>query len=379
MSGHDVGPPALGVRVTTWVTQSVAVSLAALLFVVISTSLWWRLTPEQRLDVFVFDQSVTDERFSDHAVLGQLLEYHRVPYDPATDYYGAAPGGLGIHGEWPVARPDLIFLADSYGVYVNDQGEVDDFAGNRVTSALTLSQVEDVASWIDQGTPAYAEFALVTQPTPGPAATLLEETFGFRSTGWTIHQSEDLAELSPSIKSLGAFPWPFEGPGIVLVATPVAGRQAPLSIVVLTEDQLTHSMPTVTGGPPGSGGGTADFDKWITMVEPLAGSTVDAWFELPVNSEGAAVLARVGIPNRFPALIRTDRTLYFAGDGLQDDTPFRLRNLKGGASFTRLVTGDEYRFLYQVLEPSVGWLLAQRERSLDSAIPAQQSVTEPAD
>ena len=52
---------------------------------------------------------------------------------------------------------------------------------------------------------------------------------------------------------------------------------------------------------------------------------------------------------------------------MEDETPCRLRHLKGNASFTRLVTGDEFRFLYRVLEPSVGWLLAQGDQPLPEA------------
>jgi hypothetical protein len=124
---------------------------------------------------------------------------------------------------------------------------------------------------------------------------------------------------------------------------------------------LEKPTPDVLGGPPGSIAGRSPFHRWIGVVEAAEGTAVDAWFELPVNNRGAAVLDRLDIPVVFPALIRTSNTLYFAGNGLSDETPFRLRRLQGGATLTRLVTGQEFRFFYQILEPSMGWLLYRQE------------------
>jgi hypothetical protein len=120
---------------------------------------------------------------------------------------------------------------------------------------------------------------------------------------------------------------------------------------------------SIVGGPPGSTGGVAPYDGWVNIVEPAPDAEVDAAFRIPVTVDGDRVLARAGIPNTFAALVRTERTLYFSGDGLDDETPFRLRRLRGGATFTRLVTGDEFRVLYQVLEPSIKWLLDRVEES----------------
>lgn len=362
MSAQTAGPQPLAAKLAMFLFQTVAVTIAGIVAATVVTNVIWRLTPVNELDILVYDQSVPDDTYPEHAALGQIFEYHRVPYDVASDYVGAAPGG-GSFGEWPSTPPDMVILADTYGVYYNDQGEPDELGRALASGRLSQAQAADVKAWADGGVPTYGEFSLVLNPTPAAAGLLLEETFGFVSTGWIIQPVEDLAALSPALRDLGPHPWPYSGPGLIAVNTWVAGREGSNQIIVLTEDQMTDLMPTVLGGPPNSGGSEALFAKWMSYVNPVVGSSVDAWFELPVNDDGAALLAEAGIPTRIPALIRGPNTLYFAGDGLEDETPFRLRRLRGGAVFTRLITGEEFRFLYQVLEPSMAWLIEIAEQN----------------
>jgi hypothetical protein len=337
--------------------QTIGAALCVVVACILVASVWFHLTPERHLDILVYDQTVPSSDLSQHAALEQILQYHRVDYDN-EDYIGLTPGDWTPHGTWPLDRPDLIVLADVNGVTVDEGGQVDPSGGRQVAGHLTPRQADDIAGWIGAGTPAWGEFALFTEPTPAPAAAVLEKAFGVASTGWRLRFFDDLAQVSPNIASLGAFPWPYEGPGMIAVSGPSGGRNQPRQLVVLTADQLTSGTIDLRGGPPGGGQGAA-YDGWVAVVEPREGASVDATFQLPLTDDGRRLLARVGIPDRMPALIRTERTLYFAGDGLSNETPFRLNHLRGGAALTRSITGEEFQFLYQVLEPSFGWLLAR--------------------
>lgn len=356
MSSAPSGPPARALRVVTRLGRLAAFLLSIVVTIVVITSVWWRLVPERDLDVLVYDQTVPSGPDADRAMLQQLLDHHHVEYDEA-DYVGSEPGGTARHGTWPSERPDLIVLADVYGVYLDQDGRASDYGTTLATDAFSEANAADLQRWIEAGTPAYGEFALVTEPTPAPVGRVFEDTFGFRALPWTGRSVEDLADVAPKIKELGPDPWPYSGPGIIFVTAPVSGRIPSPKLVVLTRDMLDRWLPRVVGGPPGAIPGESTFPRWFGLVRPQDGAAVDAWFDIRVNAEGAKVLGEAGLPARFPALIRTERTLYFAGDGLDDDTPFRLKHVQGGALFTRLVTGREYRFVYQILEPSIGWLL----------------------
>lgn len=358
MSSAPTGPPSRSLRVVTHLGRIAAFLVSVVVAIVLITSIWWRLVPERDIDVLVYDQTVPVGEDADRAMLQQLLDHHHVDFEQ-SDYVGSEPGGTAPHGTWPSEKPDLIVLADVYGVYLDESGRASDYGDTLATDPFSQAQADDLQQWIEAGTPAYGEFALVTEPTPGPIGEIFEDSFGFRALPWTGRSVEELRDVAPKIKELGPDPWPYSGPGIIFVTSPVSGRFPAPKLVVLTPGMLDRWLPRVVGGPPGAIPGESTFSRWFGLVRPQDGATVDAWFEIHVNAEGAKVLGEAGLPTRFPALIRNERTLYFAGDGLDDDTPFRLKHVQGGALFTRLVTGREFRFAYQILEPSIAWLLEQ--------------------
>ena len=134
-----------------------------------------------------------------------------MPYD-LDDYVGVTPGSWEPHGSWPTERPDLIVLADATGVRLDDDGQPDPSGEHQVSGGISAERARDVARWVAEGTPAYAEFALVTEPTPAEAATTLEEVFGFTASGWRIRFFDDLTTVSPGIQNLGVYPWPYPVP-----------------------------------------------------------------------------------------------------------------------------------------------------------------------
>ncbi len=287
MSAAPSGPPPLVARLVTHGLQVVGVALSSIVVITLVTSLWWRLTPERELDVLVYDQTVPDESYAQHAALGQLLDYHRVAYD-LDDYIGVTPGTWEPYGTWPTERPDLIVLADATGVLLDAAGNPDPTGDRRVSGGIAASRASDIARWVAEGTPAYAEFAMVTEPTTADAATTLEELFGFRSSGWRIRFFDDLTNVSPGIQNLGVYPWPYSGPGMIAVSGPDGGREQPRQLVVLTADDLTRDRLVITGGPPGGPGGVTTYDGWASVVQADPDAIVDAAFEIPVTDDGRA-------------------------------------------------------------------------------------------
>ncbi len=319
----------------------------------------WRLRPTNDLDVLVFDVTVADDRYVEHAVLDRVFTHLRVPFALGRGHVGSAPGGRP-YGIWPDLPPDLIVVADGYGVYVDDDGAVGLLAENLVSPLLTGQQAVDLSRWIDEGVPAYAEFAVAEEPTPAQASELMQQAFGFDATGWLGTAVEELGELSPRLKALGPDPWPHRGPGLVLVTT-TAGRVAPdRRLVVLTTDELvptddgSRPMPTFAGTPPGGRGDRARFPRWIELVEPSEGTVVESWIELPVNDAGAEILADAGLPARWPGLLTTTSTSYLAADGLEDRTGFSFRHFTGGDWLSyHFDDHPNEDFFHQILRPAL--------------------------
>ncbi len=354
----------------TWLTRTVLIRTVLTLLSVAAVALLpalhllWRLQPSHDLEVLVFDVTVVDGGYPEHAVLDKVLHHERVDFELGVDHVGAAPGGAAF-GVWPTEQPELVILADGYGVYQNDDQQVDDFGRTLVSPTLSSDQAADVERWIANGVPAYGEFAFAPEPTPIEASEKFQRAFGFDSTGWLGHSQEDLALVSPNIAELGPSPWPYEGPGLIFVTTRAGDVDPEQQLVVLTASDLTSNLPVFIGGPAGSRGDRAPFASWFELVDPTS-ATVEAWLDLPVNKSGAAILAAAGIPTRWPGVLTTPTTVYVAGDGLDDNTGFAFRSFLGGDWLSyRLDDSPDERFFHQVLRPAlsrtVDLAIAQRE------------------
>lgn len=319
----------------------------------------WRLSPIQELDLLVFDVTVADDRYLEHAVLDRILAHQRVSFRLGQDHVGAAPGGEP-HGEWPTDQPDLIVVAEGYGIYTDDDGDIDELGRNRLTSTLTEAQAADLETWVTSGVPAYGEFAIAPEPTPVRASESVQRAFGFNATGWLGSPVEDLTQLSPPLKELGPDPWPYEGPGLVLVTTLSGDANPDRRLVVLTAEELEFRFPYFVGGPPGSRGDRSSMPRWIELIEPADGSEVESWIELPVNAAGEERLVNAGIPTRWPGVVTTDNTIYVAADGLEDRTGFAFKQFTEGdwLSWTFDNHPDE-RFFHQILLPSLDRVVIQ--------------------
>ncbi len=113
--------------------------LSIVVAIVLITSIWWRLVPGRDIDVLVYDQTVPMGQDMDRAMLQQLLAHHHVEFEQ-SDYVGSEPGGTAPHGTWPSERPDLIVLADVYGVYLDETGMASDYGSTLATEPFSEAQ-----------------------------------------------------------------------------------------------------------------------------------------------------------------------------------------------------------------------------------------------
>jgi hypothetical protein len=330
-----------------------ALLLPLLLWPGVASLVWW-LRPDTELDILVYDQTVPDATYLEHASLGLVLEYEKVPFATKDSFIGAAPGGLP-QGTWPSAAPDLVMLVDAYGVYLDDTGQVADQGTRRITDALEEHDAARVMDWAATGTVVYGEFNILGEPTASPASTKLQELFGVERTGWAGRPFEDLADVPDRLIALAGGTWGYTGRGIVLLASGPEGA----SVVVLSGDELEDAFPVVEGTLPGSGrSAKARVDGWFEIIATLPGAEVDMSMRLPVTDWGRSVLNQHGIPTEWPFLVRTEKSLYLAADASENSIEFPLRRMTGSPSFMRVLPHSaQTEFFYRVYLPVVQWLI----------------------
>lgn len=307
----------------------------------------WQTKAWTDVSVIVYDQTVPDAKYREHAALGLALESLKVPFSVDSGYVGAEPGGDAT-GTWPTQRPDLIMLIDAYGVYTNEQGQVDPEGHVRVSGVFDTADAAKVEAWYREGSLLYGEAAILGAPTPSSAAATLEKVFGVSPTGWVGRSFRDLATVPGSLRQ-GS--WTYHGPGILLLK----GERR----IVLTADDLIGEV-TVEGTVPSTGAFQAPFPGWFEVDTATAG--VDAVLRLPVNTKGAAKIIDAGIPEEIPFIIRGERTVYVAGDASDAAVAYPLRRISGSATLLRWSPQSrDTAFYYRAYLPFVTWLVEEAQ------------------
>lgn len=341
------------------ILAAAAVATGVLVVYPVAGAITWQLTDLNPIDVLVYNTTVpTEDRLQQRAV-DYVLEHLRVQ-EPR--FVGAAPGGLDI-GLWPETPPDVVFLVDAYGVYLDDVSLEPGAAGTTLlTRPLGDPVAPDLEEWVLDGTFVYAEFNVLHQPTPADVSERFQALFGIDATGWVGHWYSDLDAVGANLRLLATGPFPAEGPGLVLVSQTVGDRLNEPRVMVISGSDLADGPPSISGfTPDGREVDGAPMLDWFAVVVPVDTAEVTMWLDLPVAPSAADALAALGIPSRTPILVLGDNTAYFAGNMSRTAAEFPLRRISGSLDLMRrLPQADEAAGFYRVTAPTIRWILESR-------------------
>lgn len=289
----------------------------------------WLLKPARPLDILVYDSTVATPLRKQHRSVDLATTYLKIPFDPDVDYVGSEPGGFP-YGNWPTEQPELLVLADAYGVYVNEHGEVDENGTVRISPTFSMAAAMDVASWHDKGAVVMGEFNILHEPTAPDVSETLQEIFSINATGWTGRAFVDLQEASERLQNLHPREWDYTGPGILLVGANAGDETRPAEVVVLLPEHLSGLRPGISGQVFGEGQVIdLEYSSWFALIESDSGTDIDMWLELPVNNLGKDILKEYGIPERTPFIVRAQNSVYVAGNVSTTAVGFPTRRIDG--------------------------------------------------
>ncbi len=302
------------------------------------------LSPARELRMVVLDKTVPFENRIEHRSLYWLLDHLRLvkedgkPFDRDVDYRGAFPGP--VPGDPPertepltrddVLAADVVYLADTYGVYRDDlkSGEAMKAALERspkIYGGLDADEARVVQEALGSGKTVLAEFNSMASPTGGGPRQILEETVGVRWTRWIgryfprLESREEVPEwMRRNYRNEWKREWDFRGPGYVLVRDDDAievlsvGKEAKRVSLTLSRNEphdplLARARDNIA------------YPYWFDVVTPDDDVAVLASFRWDLEDAGVARLKARGLPRTFPAVTRRlapggGTAYYFAGD-----------------------------------------------------------------
>lgn len=339
---------------------------------------FWYLMPAKSLRIAVVDKTVpataadnasylgdVSNNYRKHIGLNWLLDYMKVKnpdtgkyYDYTTDYYGHKLDENGnIEKTDSITSiketPDIVYLADTYGVEINED------------RGLSEDEMNAVSMCHSSGSVVIGEQDIMTTATSDKVRSQLESLFGIKSTGWVGRYIYDLADLTdvpywaPDMwQAKYGQEWKCSGPGILLVS-----RDGDILVLEEKTDFKSKNLFNISIESKYKkefGKHSVNFYNWFELIEADGQTETIATFSFNVNSTGAEELAAVSNTTTFAAVTRkTDENLpstyYFAGDFNDYVTNLQIHNfcfadlLFRSISFNR--DGDVTHFYWNFYEP----------------------------
>jgi hypothetical protein len=323
--------------------------LVALLFLIPGGC--WVARPTRTLDLVVVDKTVPYRNRIEHRSLFWLLRHLKIRrpeggrYVTDRDYLGAFPGPTP--GDPPehtteltserAMRADLVYLADTYGVYHDDllSGEPMKAAlerSPRIYGGCEPAEAEAAAAAVRAGKTLIAEFNTLGSPTSGEARATLEATLGVHWTRWIgrfFAHLDDTSEVPQWMRRdyerEWKKPWEFTGPGYVLM-------QDDAHCEVLQSNKQVEPIGLTLHKEDAAGALLADarneisYPYWFDIVGIEKDTTMLASFRWHVTPAGYVRLQARALPVTFAAVTRRSvpgrgPAYYFAGDFA--DNPLR--------------------------------------------------------
>ncbi len=321
--------------------------------------------PATEMKVVVLNKTVPYRTWVEHRSLFWLMKHLKIrnrageSYNSRKDYLGAFPGLEP--GDRPAATrdlalsdalgADLVYIADTYGVYEDDLK-----SGSRMKAALERSrkiyggleqsEADAAVAALHAGKKLVVEFNTLASPTGTAARETMEQALGVRWTRWVgryFPRLEDEDEvprwLVENYELESDRPWEFEGAGYVLLQDDAhvevlrVGEESKRDGLVLMREQPVD--PVLNEARDG-----VSYAFWFSIVEPSDDVKVLATFRWNLTQEGQNRLLARGLPMTFPAVVRRMApgggvAYYFAGDFADNPMPQIQVPLAGYTRFKR--------------------------------------------
>ncbi|SKB31204.1 hypothetical protein [Daejeonella lutea] len=373
-----------------------------ILIISIPVLMWlaWLLTPKTNLVAAIIDKTVLTTAGQEHISLNWILNHERLTKTPSRsykidrDYYGFFPlknekyqlKGLERFSSAQLAQlsndADLVYVTDTYGIFNNEwyTGKNVSERSGKLYGGLSKQDMQFLLLMKARKKLIMAEFNTIGSPTDSTCRETFEKTFGIKWSGWTARFFDKLDTaankeiprwLINDYKKMHNNQWPFKNSGIAFVSLN--------DQVIILEDKkhLINPMPQIFSKKYGrevlSLPAAMKYPFWFDVIntDPQVNQTA-AVFNLNVNREGAAELAKWGLPSIFPAVTYhkgSDYSFYyFSGDFCDNPVPLTASYFKGIGVFKSFFydendPSERSSFFWKFYRPMVTNILKEYSRT----------------
>ncbi|RHW39706.1 hypothetical protein D1B33_02310 [Lysinibacillus yapensis] len=315
--------------------KRIYIAIIVLLVIISLPILLWFLAPQKQLNVAIIDKTVPNDLYREHQGLVWALnhlKYEKLNNEEyeLTDYFGTKPKDHKVES---ISLPqdysdfDVIYLADSYGVYEEDLKASSKRFGARsekIIGGLELREWNQIARRLlsEEKSLFIAEFNSFASPTPPETKNAMLEFLGLNWEGWVGRYFTELDyeknnEIPSWIVERFQENWNYEGGGFILV------NDFSSEVVVLELNhhiseagirlEYTQEGQSLFGKSP-----RTNYEYWFDIITSDSEDTVLANYKWSLTEKGEKLLTEKSIPLSFSAVVKNERgnadMYYFAGD-----------------------------------------------------------------
>lgn len=325
---------------------------------------------ETVLDIAIIDKTVPKKNYREHKGIFMVLENNKITqesgelYDIGADYFGYDPYEQAPLPSYSLTTsPDLIYVADTYGVYNNDLEKLPDGErSQQIYGGIELLEWNKVMSTKEEHTTLIGEFNSFASPTDEMTSNVMQQNLNVDWSDWIGRYFNDLNsdEIPPwlirNYEEQTKEKWTFNGPGIAFVHTSD-------QVIILDKglaDSLVRFTLTSEGEKKFPKVNPSSYMYWFDIVMPTDDSVVLANYELELSAKAEQQLKEAGLPLVFPAVIhnKEDKTYYFAGD--YAEYPQRVLTKWAGVHLLfKLIAKEDTQFYWQTYTPMLNTILGE--------------------
>lgn len=363
------------------------IAIIFILFILFISSPYylWKMTPYSDLKVMVIDKTVPVDDYREHRGLFWILDYLKInntetqqSFDYTKDYYGYFPTTNGYTTKEIKSSkdiPNLIYLADTYGVYRADLNSknVKGKRSSLIYGGLTEEEVAIVESQLVNNTTVISEFNTLNSPTTEGARKKMENIFGIHWENWIGRYFRDLSQNGEvpdwAIKAYERQTnkqWEFTGAGIMYASS------SDEIIVLESKKDLINDAPTVSytanAAKEFSATSSIPYYYWfeVNSSDELKTETL-ASYTLSLSEAGKEKLDKYKLPITFPAIVKNKNSFYtsyyFSGDFVDNKNISSVFQLKGLDKLKKIlaspIEGDMDEFFWKCYVPMMEKIINQ--------------------
>lgn len=354
------------------IIRSLLIFMVPLVFFPGITFLIWYAHPSTEKNVLVIDKTAADEERLEHRSIFWVLKHLRFhqsngdSYNYKEDYFGYFPEGrrkgkirglenLTDHQIDSINHAtDIVYLADSYGVYEKDVSKGNLSISPKIYGGLAQRDIDVLSHSIASGKLVFAEFNSMGAPTSKHLRSEFEDLMDLKWSGWisryfdemdTVINEEIPKWLIDNYNDQHDEGWDFQGAGQIFVSE--FGQievfkigvdmavKVPMVVSPLAS-QNTYGVPKETNYP-----------YWFEVLRIDRSYEVISYFDLSPTARGLEKLKSLGLPRYFPASITRKvgdaHVYYFTGDFSDNPVNMETATFYGVPTLSKLVNEkDDY-------------------------------------